>query len=61
MYVCVYVYVGTTSIDALIVWLSPIPTNDIWIAAAAYQHGLKLFTGDRHFLHVAGLVLFLPS
>ncbi len=37
---------------------TPIPTNDIWIAAAAFQHGLKLFTRDRHFRHVAGLVLF---
>ena len=36
----------------------PIPTNDIWIAAAAFQHGLKLFTRDRHFRHLAGLVLF---
>ena len=36
---------------------TPIPTNDIWIAAAAFQHGLKLFTRDRHFRHVAGLVL----
>ena len=36
----------------------PIPTNDIWIAAAAFQHGLKLFTRDRHFRHVAGLVFF---
>ena len=39
----------------------PIPTNDIWIAAVAFQHGLKLFTRDRHFRHVAGLVLFQPS
>jgi len=35
----------------------PIPTNDIWIAAVAFQHGLKLFTNDRHFRHVPGLVL----
>ncbi len=40
---------------------TPIPTNDIWIAAAAFQHGLKLFTRDRHFHHVAGLVLFQPA
>ena len=39
----------------------PIPTNDIWIAAIAFQHGLKLFTRDRHFQHVAGLVLFQPA
>ena len=36
---------------------TPIPTNDIWIAAVAFQHGLKLFTKDRHFQKVAGLVL----
>jgi tRNA(fMet)-specific endonuclease VapC len=35
---------------------TPIPTNDIWIAAVALQHGLKLFTRDRHFEHVPGLL-----
>ena len=35
----------------------PIPTNDIWIAAAALQHGLRLFSMDRHFEAVAGLLL----
>lgn len=35
----------------------PIPTNDIWIASAALQHGLKLFTRDRHFGHIPGLLL----
>ena len=35
---------------------TPIPTNDIWIAAAAFQHGLKLFTKDAHFSFVKGLV-----
>ena len=34
---------------------TPIPTNDIWIAAIAFQHGLKIFTKDSHFNHVAGL------
>lgn len=29
---------------------SPIPTNDLWIAASAMQHGLVLLTADRHFL-----------
>lgn len=32
-----------------------IPTNDIWIAALAIQHGLALFTRDRHFDHVPRL------
>jgi tRNA(fMet)-specific endonuclease VapC len=29
-----------------------IPINDIWIAATAAQHGLRLVTLDRHFLEV---------
>ncbi len=33
----------------------PIPENDIWIAAAALQHGLTVATGDPHFGHVEGL------
>jgi tRNA(fMet)-specific endonuclease VapC len=28
---------------------TPIPTNDIWIAASAMQHGLRVLTTDRHF------------
>lgn len=35
----------------------PIPTNDIWIAAAAFQYGLKLFTRDAHFQFIPGLYL----
>jgi len=35
----------------------PIPTNDIWIASIALQHGLKLYTNDQHFKFVPGLVL----
>lgn len=34
---------------------TPIPTNDLWIAALALQHGLPLCTSDAHFQHVAGL------
>ena len=33
----------------------PIPENDIWIAAAALQHGLAVATGDPHFDHVEDL------
>lgn len=36
---------------------SPIPTNDLWIAAVALQQGLPLFSKDRHFERVSGLVL----
>ncbi|MGV8123013.1 MAG: type II toxin-antitoxin system VapC family toxin [Candidatus Xenobiia bacterium LiM19] len=28
---------------------TPIPTNNLWIAASAMQHGLKILTTDRHF------------
>jgi tRNA(fMet)-specific endonuclease VapC len=28
---------------------TPIPTNDIWIAALVLQHGLTLHARDRHF------------
>ena len=28
---------------------TPIPTNDLWIAAIVVQHGLSLYTRDRHF------------
>ena len=31
---------------------TPIPTNDIWIAALAIQHDLPLFSRDRHFEHL---------
>ena len=34
---------------------TPIPTNDLWIAALALQHGLPLCTSDSHFQHVSGL------
>ena len=31
---------------------TPIPTNDIWIAAATLEVGGVLFTRDRHFLKI---------
>jgi tRNA(fMet)-specific endonuclease VapC len=37
---------------------TPIPTNDIWIAATAFQHGYTLFSKDRHFDLVPGLLQF---
>ena len=33
----------------------PIPTNDMWIAASALQHGFAVFSDDGHFHHVSGL------
>ena len=34
---------------------TPIPTNDLWIAASAIQNSLALFTFDAHFRSVPGL------
>jgi tRNA(fMet)-specific endonuclease VapC len=34
---------------------TPIPTNDIWIAAHAFETGAELITFDRHFESVRGL------
>lgn len=36
---------------------TPIPTNDIWIAAATLVSGAELLTFDRDFEHVPGLRL----
>jgi predicted nucleic acid-binding protein len=36
---------------------TPIPTNDLWIAASAAQHGLKLLCLDRHFKEVPQVLL----
>lgn len=33
----------------------PIPTNDMWIAASALQHGSAVFSDDGHFREVSGL------
>ena len=35
---------------------TPIPTNNIWIAASAFQHGYTLFSKDKHFNLIPGLV-----
>jgi tRNA(fMet)-specific endonuclease VapC len=34
---------------------TPIPTNDMWIAALCLQHGLELHDRDRHFDHLPQL------
>ncbi len=36
----------------------PVPSNDMWIAAFAMQHGLSLFTYDAHFKNINGLLLY---
>jgi tRNA(fMet)-specific endonuclease VapC len=33
----------------------PIPSNDLWIAALALQHGLPVVSRDDHFDRVSGL------
>ena len=39
----------------------PIPTNDMWIAASAMQHGAAVCTLDAHFQDVEGLVTVVPT
>ena len=36
---------------------TPIPTNDLWIAATASQHGLRVLTSDEHFLRVPQIIV----
>ena len=36
---------------------TPIPTNDLWIAASAMQHGLRLLTTDAHFQKVPQVIV----
>lgn len=36
---------------------TPLPENDIWIAATCLQHDLTLLTLDHHFERVGGLAL----
>ena len=35
---------------------TPIPSNDVWIAALCRQHSLPLLSRDRHFLAVSGVI-----
>lgn len=34
----------------------PIPTNDLWIAAQALEHGCVVCTRDKHFSYIEGLI-----
>jgi tRNA(fMet)-specific endonuclease VapC len=36
---------------------SPVPDNDLWIAALALEHDLRLVTRDRHFQRIPQLPL----
>lgn len=37
----------------------PVPTNDLWIAASAMEHGTELITLDRDFTRVAQILVAL--
>ena len=37
----------------------PIPENDIWIAATAFQYNLTLITRDEHFKQIEGLKIMM--
>ena len=39
---------------------TPIPTNDIWIAATALETGSRLITYDNHFDLIPGLIIVSP-
>ena len=54
---------GTSSRYAVILgslWKAgtPIPTNDIWIAASAMQHGLQVLTLDAHYSKIVQIVVY---
>lgn len=41
---------------------TPIPTNDIWIAASAMEHGLHLLTTDGHYQKVVQIIVeYFPA
>lgn len=40
---------------------TPVPTNDVWIAAHAMEAGAHLVSYDRHFAHIEGLAWVHPE
>ena len=54
-------WISKTADFYAVVWMQlrrkgkPIPSNDLWIAATALQHGLAVFTYDQHFQDIDGL------
>ena len=36
---------------------TPLPTNDVWIAASAMEHGVQVLTTDKHFLAVPQILV----
>ncbi len=47
----------STIVTGLLARGRPIPTNDIWIAASAMEHGLRIVTSDAHFLEIPQVVV----
>ena len=45
-------------LDALWTAGTPIPTNDMWIAASAMQYGLAVITTDAHFLKIPQILVW---
>jgi len=43
--------------DSLRLAGTPVPTNDLWIAASAMQHGLQVLTTDAHYLRVKQILV----
>lgn len=40
---------------------TPLPTNDVWIAAVACAEKVPLISRDRHFMKINGLQLIIPE
>jgi tRNA(fMet)-specific endonuclease VapC len=40
---------------------TPVSPNDLWIAATAYQHGLRVLTLDRDFLKIPQVIVELVA
>jgi predicted nucleic acid-binding protein len=36
---------------------TPLPTNDVWIAASAMEHGLRLLTTDTHYRAIRQVIV----
>jgi len=35
----------------------PVPTNDLWIAASAMEHGAEVLTTDSHFMRIPQIIV----
>ena len=36
---------------------TPVPSNDVWLAALAWQHGYKILTRDTHFAKIPQVIV----